>query len=234
MANLTNYRSVIDSCKNFGKVEIKGTADWGLGELVGQVGDGFLSIQNCEIYTQSFKPVIGATFSSTNTKEEKTKGVSIYKLKYNSGRTYDYLQDGAISVIMLTNSKVVEIKAKEIEINIKGETAYIALVGRLVVEATAEFANIKINIDCKKDKGATNSRLFLNTPKGVVLANGVVIELREEGKKSNEYYGTDFSSFYCDWKTGKIGLKAMSGKGFYQGEMNEEMLIAKGFLKKSL
>ena len=47
-----------------------------------------------------------------------------------------------------------------------------------------------------------------------------------------EFYGTDFSGFYVDWKTGKIGLKSMSGKGFFQGEVNEEYLKQKGFAKK--
>ena len=48
----------------------------------------------------------------------------------------------------------------------------------------------------------------------------------------NFYYGSDFSGFYCDFKTGKIGLKALSGKGFYQGKVTKESLIEKGFVER--
>ena len=54
------------------------------------------------------------------------------------------------------------------------------------------------------------------------------------GKGIKQFYGTDFSGFYCDWKSGKIGLKALNGKGFYQGEVNEEVLASKGFVKKEI
>ena len=45
---------------------------------------------------------------------------------------------------------------------------------------------------------------------------------------------SDFSGYYCDWKTGKLGLKAMSGKGFFQQSVTEEMIVNKGFAKKEV
>jgi len=51
---------------------------------------------------------------------------------------------------------------------------------------------------------------------------------------NNYFHGTDFSGFYCDYKTGKIGLKALSGKGFFQGSVTEQVLLEKGFEKKTI
>ena len=47
--------------------------------------------------------------------------------------------------------------------------------------------------------------------------NGLVISMATSGI----FYGTDFSGFFVDFKTGKIGLKSLSGKGFFQGEVTK-------------
>ena len=56
--------------------------------------------------------------------------------------------------------------------------------------------------------------------------------VNNSGKATKTFYGTDFSGFYTDWKSGEIEIKALSGKGFYQVSVTEEMLLAKGFVKK--
>ena len=60
------------------------------------------------------------------------------------------------------------------------------------------------------------------------FVDGVIVQ----GKTFLHYYGQDFSGFYVDFKTGRIGLKALSGKGFYQGKVTEELLISRGYVKK--
>ena len=46
---------------------------------------------------------------------------------------------------------------------------------------------------------------------------------------NKKFIGNEFSNFYLDYKTGKIGLKCFSGKGFYQMTLDKEFLISKGF-----
>jgi len=48
------------------------------------------------------------------------------------------------------------------------------------------------------------------------------------------YIGTDFSGFYFTWRTGKIGLVALDGRGQFQGTIDEEWLEGKGYEKKSV
>ena len=66
----------------------------------------------------------------------------------------------------------------------------------------------------------------IKTTQGNIYENAILVIKQN---KPYSYYGTDFSGLYIDWKTGKIGLKALSGKGFYQGEVSEEVLKQKGF-----
>lgn len=48
------------------------------------------------------------------------------------------------------------------------------------------------------------------------------------------YYGEIFSGYYFSWKTGELGLAALGGKGMFQGQVDEEYLNRKGFLKKDI
>jgi len=49
-----------------------------------------------------------------------------------------------------------------------------------------------------------------------------------------DYYGTDFSAFYFSWRTGKIGLIALDGRGSFQGKIDEDWLLNKGYQKGNL
>ena len=79
------------------------------------------------------------------------------------------------------------------------------------------------NVKFKPSNHSNESNLAMNL-------NGIVVNQKD----NMIYYGSDFSGFYCDWKTGKLGLKALSGKGFYQGTVTEQTLINKGYTKKTL
>ncbi len=83
--------------------------------------------------------------------------------------------------------------------------------GNICIKTNFEVSSptiLRRNADCKKE--------------------GIIISTNSESR----YYGSDFSGFYFNFKTGKIGLKALSGKGFYQGKVTEEYLINNGYVKK--
>ena len=62
--------------------------------------------------------------------------------------------------------------------------------------------------------------------------NCILVATGNDGVTKSVFYDNDFSAFCIDWKTGEIGLKALSGKGFFQGKVTEEILIGKGFERK--
>ena len=55
-----------------------------------------------------------------------------------------------------------------------------------------------------------------------------------ENEMLGQFYGSNFSGFYLSWRTGKIGLVALDGRGSFQGRIDEEWLLSKGFEKKEL
>ena len=62
-----------------------------------------------------------------------------------------------------------------------------------------------------------------------------LVRIAQNGtRKFLEFCGTDFSDFFVDFKTGKLGLKTFMGRGFYQGTVSEEVLLNKGFVKKTI
>ena len=63
--------------------------------------------------------------------------------------------------------------------------------------------------------------------------DGVVIQNLGDGGE-RYYYGEDFRQLYISWKTRKIGLNKMSGKGFYQQRLSKEYLINNDFVQMKL
>ncbi len=110
-----------------------------------------------------------------------------------------------------------DIKAKGFDITENKINENISLKNLIVYRRFDNEANAKDykweNIKETKYKSIVFEDIFLNSQK-------------------TYFCGTDFSDFYVDFKTGKIGLKALSGKGVFQGKVTEELLVSKGFEKK--
>ena len=89
--------------------------------------------------------------------------------------------------------------------------------------------NIIFNIDGSINNFKLHSN---NVVKNNLHVDGVIVKIENNEVLDSLYYGSDFSAFYVSWKTGKIGLKVLDGKGFYQGKVTEEVLDNKGYTKK--
>ena len=86
-------------------------------------------------------------------------------------------------------------------------------------------------ITTKSIEAGINSAIFTQAAQtNKFMVDGCVVCFSDK----SYYYGSDFSGFYVDYKTGRLGLKALSGKGFYQGKVTEEYLISKGYRKKAI
>ena len=96
----------------------------------------------------------------------------------------------------------------------------------------ANIKNILFNIDVKSNQQNILAFNYSNTTE--LNMDSIIIKNRTNAGKALTYYGTDFSGFYSNWKSGEIGLKALSGKGFYQSTITEQTLIEKGYTKKAV
>ncbi len=97
-----------------------------------------------------------------------------------------------------------------------------------VSNASVIIKNVVID---NRNADSSINAISLNTDaNSTINMNGIIVS-----KKSNSYYiGDDFKTFYVSWKTGKIGLKAIDGIGFYQGIVDESVLERKGYNKKEI
>ena len=89
--------------------------------------------------------------------------------------------------------------------------------------------NVIVNVTSDKVE-----KVSLTNHKKLTTFKNIIIMIKNKNVEYNSYYGSSFSGFYMDLKTGKIGLKVLSGRGFYQGRVSEELLTTKGFEKKVL
>ena len=128
--------------------------------------------------------------------------------------------------LLYTLNQKAEFFVKNLKIFDSSNTAK-TFIGLCQGSSKAYFENVYI----EANKSATSNQIYV-TKSAKAEVNCVSVIFNNLDKKT--YYGSDFSGVYTDWKTGKIGLKALSGKGFFQDEVSEELLARKGFVKKDV
>jgi len=88
------------------------------------------------------------------------------------------------------------------------------------------FSNILFEVNDAKT--ITNFVKGWGDEKEIACNGGFVISHKNGVSK---YYGDDFSGFFVNLKTGKVELKALNGKGLFQGKVDENVLRYKGYEK---
>ena len=210
-------KAAIENCYNesvFGNV-----LNVGNGGLVGMISKpsagysgGEVYIKNCRVKVygqhQKFRGVVG-----------HIAGDGILRMK-NVYCEVANLEDDFYAVGHVLQNAQIEIEGLEVSVkNVKMEGKEISLFGELY--SVVKLNNVLVKGDCGfKFCYLTNQQHKVNS---------LVVKT-----DSKFYYGSDFSGFYVDYKTGRLGLKALSGKGFYQGKVTEEYLISKGYTKKAI
>jgi len=160
-----------------------------------------------------------------------------------------------------TKDRDVTIIAHEIQINLRKNptsTTYLFIYGISCPKTFVDIKNVVINSNVSNK---VSIYLFskLNKKETKILLQNIIMHNHSSDKEVklssdailavfdyqgvlfnydikpalNSYYGTDFSGFYFAWRTGKVGLVALDGRGQFQGTIDEEWLKGKGYEKKS-
>ena len=249
-------KGTIKGCKNYGY--IKGR--YALGGMVGYKPEGNLTILSCENYgkiissqTKYTSGGILGSFCDADIYETQIRDCyTIVSIGSGIVGTCDKGKIGGNPVLSVTRCKA--------DIVSNDEEDIYCLFGNLAnIYYKAYFSNIEINVIGNGIKRVTLIYNKVGLDRDLLNIKNVIINISNKNTKfypnryndkgnlkfnidglivnqagNRCYYGTDFSGFYCDWKSGKIGLKALNGKGFYQGEVNEEVLASNGFVKKEI
>ena len=253
LVRVSNSSKHMIGCENYGKIE-------GLGNRGGLIGyvDSSISIVNCKNYGEvvdSNSSVVGSFFGRIAT-VLSNESVNIHLLdcvSYTNGKVpifgyaakegNNYNEDFSLVIARCKFYYLNEKQTRPILINsmvssfdliIRDSYIYFKnfinqyFVGA-ITSSTLDISNTLIEYDTKV--ADANFKLVSQKTSPTYKVNGLIVNL-SNGK--NCYYGDNFSSFYISWKTGKIGIKALDGVGFYQGKVDEEMLKYKGYEKREI
>jgi len=239
--------STISNCGNFGY--IKSDDVNAAGQMVAIIELG-LTVENCRAKSVSKTTFIGyIRCAAGNTANIFVNNCEMNAVNYYGGRTIvcnvSSKGVGAVVNVHIENSKFI----------ISDSTA-----GSLyVIYDSYKLDNLTINnvkFYCKNKTGDLRMLLSSSTLQEAIIKNtcidvegtkyttvfllskfkgeGILINIKKPSEIKKQYYGADFSGFYVSWRTGKIGLVALDGRGSFQGTVDEEFLKNKGYEKKSI
>jgi len=212
----------IIKCKNYGHVFSGGGTS--TGDFIGRIATVkvefkvHINIVDCETYAKGGHAFFGYTAREGSAFNENFS-MNIIRCKYYSlGDKVDYPISSDIkhNFILRIEDSYFYVKNYSGEKLIKdiGKDAFVCISNTLF-EFESSDEKIQFTLPTK-----TNIKL-----------ESVIANVKNINKC---FYGSDFSDFYIDYKTGKIGLKAFSGKGFYQGKVTEQYLLDNGYTKKAI
>ena len=248
-------RGKIKNCRNYGDID----GFYGLGGIVGYKPESDLEITSCQNYGK-VKPsrnkynaggIIGSTCDNDvyNTIIRDCYsvlygGAGLVGIHSNSAgistTSFLTIKDCKVDVVSNDNSvlylligahhhsaKIINIS--NVEVNVLGTgNAKLPLYYNKDAKDKKLLSIKNIIINIADGNGIFSPLLFTDAGNRYINLDGIVVN--QNGNKC--YYGSDFSAFYSNWKTGKIGLKSLDGNGFYQTTLNESVLQAKGYGKK--
>jgi hypothetical protein len=207
---------VIENCENNGLIISKSLH---CGELIGLLMSSSivteLTINNCKINSKSSKALIAGCACN--------KG--IYLKITNSEINYENNKslNGIIWNVEWINSTLMQVDLNNIIINIKNtKKSEFYLFNGLRKNTTVNIHNVILNSNLKTTckNYITNLEYNCNFLSFLVTAG-----------EDKVFYGSQFSDYFYDYKTGKIGLETMEGVGSFKAKVDENFLLNKNFKK---
>ncbi len=219
-------------CANYGRIicRDKTAGNRNCGELVGNVTysdtyDTKVNIIDCRVCSISGEAIIGSVSESKTGKTETN--VNITNLRYV---LESHEVDSFNSVIYTINQRgTPDIYLSNIEIiNTTDESI-------CLFYAPLDF-NVTIRNLCYQAKEKQDFSSFICLPyyndKNNFKVDSIIAYSTKD--KAGCYFGSNFDSFFVDYKTGNIWYKAFSGRGTFQGKVTEELMQKRGYEKKTI
>ena len=152
-----------------------------------------------------------------------------YPVEYGAVKkhTTTFTTTAAVATLLTSEISNIKIKVKS-PIAIKDLRIYHST----VETSTIIIENIMLDVECDSTS-ATAFILSSGSKKGIDLKS-YVINIKTSSVTKRFYYGSDFSDYFVNFKTGNIGLKAIDGKGLFYGKIDENWLQNKGYTKKTV
>ena len=214
VATTSNCDTDFVDCKI--KASIKGTTPGTYGLITNQNNKFQWNFKNMD-----FK----ASFDVTN--------ANFYLFYYVWGTSHIKLIDSKFKIsgidVYLCGETIGKMSLERVELDIFSNTKCVKMKNTSANKISLESVLLKEKIGAS----ISNTSIVALT-QNTVKINGLVRSIESNNVKLLEYYGSDFSQFCLNYKTGQLGIRAISGKNLFQGKVTEELLQNKGFVKKVL
>ncbi len=193
------------NCKNYGETKITKTASAGRQLYYCTSSSVNVIVSGC-VFENNDK------YQSLFSGEGTANSIFIDKCIINAKCNYDFtILHGATNI-----------KVKSLEVNVLTNTVKTYLISS-TLSANIEIDEVMIN-----GGDVDYNSLSSSSPKANIQINkGIVYD----SKTNKHYYGTNFTGFYIDYKTGKVLLKSSASKNLFGGNVTEETLLGKGYRK---
>ena len=214
----TSTFETIKNCSNYGSLISKGSYIGGLIGLFSNTASN-RTIKNCKVdcAINGTAQYAGALVGYI----EQTNGLTIDNCKFNLDENLDSEFGFIIGQLGASKKTSTDILIRNCDITTKtnGEGVNYVIVGNTLGKITTQSVLIK-------EIGGDSSPLIVKSSTGKENFESLIIE--KEGYKA--YYGTDFSNYYKSWRTGKIGLVSIDGRGTFQSKVTKETLNKLGYI----
>ena len=221
ISGIANSVRTVDNCENYGNIYTKN------GRRAGIANSVSARMTNCKNYGDSWAGIVVFVKTGSIVSYCENYGNSMY------GIAYENKEKGVIA-----NCKVFATSTYDYFYGLVDSNS--GQIKNVEIYFTGPIKTLVVFCGRNYEQGSLENILFygekLIFPRYFLITNnlGKAKNLISSFDTSKEYLVEDFSKFYVDWKTGKIGIKSISGKGFYQSALTEEWLSNKGFTKFSL
>ena len=213
----------LSDCANYANIhskEITGALVSNISVGSDNVKEGRVDIINC--YNFSNNPLIGQT-AAVQMNYELIVNIKKVESDYTGNKG-----PAIVCYAKQSNSGILNLSVENCKVNLLSKEGFIDSV---IVRQMTGHIYLKNILISGRNIGENFKQFLINSQNEDFCHITTIIAISEH----NCFYdGNDFSDYYIDFKTGKIGLKVMRGKGFYQGKVTEEILKNKGYIKKEV
>ena len=212
---------VIDSCESYINKNYNNLAGKTLGIIVGSIvayEGAFVDIINCKAESEFSSRIISHTGSTAK------MYARISNCEFDVGDGDRIVYNSGTSVFDISN----------IKINFECNGVYNINLLNNFAETTVRLSNLLINVSCTSVANPNLLIISSQTKLGNVDAENIIFNFYTNAGKQGYYFGSNFSGFYIDYKTGGFGIRSYGGASGFQGAITENMLINNGYVKKEI
>ena len=231
----------LKNCKNYGYVH--SNAGTQVGGMIASF-EGYATLVNCENYGKiaNLDPKTAGNFVGLIYNENnKSRSVVDIQGGYSKHGTnacilgiihhsslleihsmrIDLTEEGSDAILVRRIASDSDVYVENVEINTRNNVKNLSLFGHCdnyTNEVTVKNVLVNLNHDINLTKPIFSLNLSgVNNFDGVVFFDNL-----KQGR--GLYYGEDFSDYYLDYKTGKIGIRKLDNVGDFKGSISKEWL----------